>query len=139
VTNGKKTLTFVAPDPDNAAFEDVVMVCMTEDGKQIEFRGGDQSLPIDDIAEEFEFGEDAIRDRMLIGQISQLTYRTRKVFEDKGKVNVDFWHDHGKEHAKKVLPFLIYKPLNPSMEVAGGLYKIAPLDERIGASPGIVG
>jgi len=83
--------------------------------------------------------EDDVRDHMEIGRVTQLTYQTRKNFEDEGRVNVNFFHDLGKEHAQNKLPMLMYKPLNPSMDLVGGRYKIAPLDKKIGASPGIVG
>ena len=139
VTNGKQKVVLSAPDPNTNPFEDVVMVCMTEDGKQFHFRGGDQSLPLDGIAEAFDLTEDDVREHMEIGRILQMTYRTRKIFEDKGQVNIDFYHDLGKEHAKNKLPLLMYKPLNPSMDVVGGRYKVAPLDKSIQASPGVVG
>jgi hypothetical protein len=139
VSNGKQKVVLSAPDPNTNPFEDVVMVCMTEDGKQFHFRGGDQSLPLDGIAEAFELTEDDVREHMEIGRILQMTYRTRKIFEDKGKVNIDFYHDLGKEHAKNKLPLLMYRPLNPSMDVVGGRYKVAPLDKSIQASPGVVG
>lgn len=139
VSNGKKKIELTAPDPNKSPFEDVVMVCMTEDGKQFHFRGGDQSLPLDGIAEAFELTEDDVREHMEVGRIVQMTYRTRKIFEDRGQVNIDFYHDLGKEHAKNKLPLLVYKPLNPSMDIVGGRYKVAPLDKSIKASPGVVG
>jgi hypothetical protein len=128
-----------APDPKSNPFEDVVMVAMTEDGKQFHFRGGDQSLPLDGIAEAFDLTEDDVREHMEIGRVTQMTYQTRKIFEDEGKVNVDFWHDLGKEHAQNKLPMLVYKPLNPSIDLVGGRYKVGAFDKSIGASPGIVG
>lgn len=133
-----QSMTLRAPDPDGE-FEKVVMVCCTEDGKQIYFRGGDQSLPLDDLLERFGMGEDDVRDVMKMGAVSKLTYRTRKNFEGKGEVDIDFYHFLGKEHAKGVLPDLIYKPLNPSLELAGGRYKVGDYDKQLEASPGIVG
>jgi len=46
----------------------------------------------------------------------------------------------GKEGSKGVLPFLTYQPLNPSMGVYGGRYKIAPPAGFLNnVSPGLVG
>jgi hypothetical protein len=139
VTDGKQVIVLTAPDPTKNPIEDVVMVCMTEDGKQFHFRGGDQSLPLDGIAEAFGLTEDDVREHMEIGRVKQMTYRTRKIFEDKGQVNIDFYHDLGKEHAQNRLPLLVYKPLDSSMDLVGGRYKVAPLDKSIKASPGVVG
>ena len=135
-----KQMTLYAPDPANTDFEQWVQVGVTEDGKQLEFVGGDQSIDLDRMMKEFGLTEDDIRDRMFIGDVVQITYRTRKSFELQGKEEVDFFHDHGKEGAKGVLPKLVYKPLNPSIEFVGGRYKIAaPERELDGVSPGIVG
>ncbi len=135
-----RRMTLMSPDPGKAEFEEWVQVGVTEDGKQLEFVGGDQSIDLDRLMKEFELNEDDIRDRMFIGNVVQITYRTRKTFELGGKEEVDFYHDHGEEDAKGVLPKLVYKPLNPSFEFVGGRYKIAaPERELDGVSPGIVG
>lgn len=132
-------MTLRAPDPDDTEFSRVVMVCFSEDGKQLYFRGGDQDLPIDEIAEAFALTDDDVREQMEIGRVKKLTYRTFKNFEENGEVPIDFFHALGKEHAGGVLPILCYKPLDPSMFLVGGRYKIAPKDRTLGASPGVVG
>jgi len=132
-------ITLSSPDPDKVDFSQVVMVCFSEDGKQIYFRGGEQDLPLDGIVEAFALNDDDVRDNMEVGRIKRLTYRTFKNFEENGQVPIDFYHNHGKEDAEGVLPLLCYKPLDPSMFVVGGRYKIAPKDRVLKASPGVVG
>jgi len=145
---GDRVMVLRAPDPDHVDFNDVVMACFDEGSpdengklvcKQLYLRGGDQSIPLDELMEEFGMNEDDVRDNMVIGNIRKITYRTFKNFESDGEKPIDFWHPTGKEHAKGVLPILVYRPLDPSMEVVGGRMKIAPKSLGLGASPGIVG
>ena len=114
---------------------DAVRLTVTKDRTQLLFTGGDQSIN----TEALGFGNRDERDNMLIGTIHRIWYRTKKNFEQDGKEHVDFFHDFGSEGSKGELPVLIYHPRNPSIEMAGGRYYIAPLDKSIGASPGIVG
>ena len=116
-----------------------VLVTTSEDGKQLFLDGGDQSISNDEL-HKLGFGDRDIHDHMVLGQIKMLTYRTRKSFEAKGKENVDFWHDFGKEGSKGVLPTLLYYPRSKKLKIAGGRYYIAPPDRSLGnVSPGIVG
>lgn len=133
------TVKLTSPDPDEVAFENVVMLALSEDGRQVYFRGGDQGLPMDELMENLGMTDDDIRDNMLIGHITKITYRTFKSFEAGGKQPVDFWHPTGKEHSEGVLPVLCYHPLDPSMFVVGGRIKVAPKSLGLGASPGIIG
>jgi hypothetical protein len=80
-----------------------------------------------------------LHDNTLIGTITRIWYLTKKVFEAGGKEKVWFFHDFGKEGSAGVCPVLIYHPLDPSFEIAGGRYYIALPRKDIGASPGIVG
>lgn len=80
-----------------------------------------------------------LHDNTLIGTITRIWYLTKKVFEAKGKEKVWFYHDFGKEGSAGICPVLIYHPLDPSFEIAGGRYYIALPRKDIGASPGIVG
>ena len=102
--------------------------------------GGDQSIPLDILRDKFGLDSNDVRERMLLGTITKITYRTRKSFEDDGKTEIDFYHLHGEEHAKGIMPVLVYKPRDPSLEIVGGRYFIAPPDPKLGGvSPGIVG
>lgn len=139
VVNGSQQMTLCAPDPEESDPEDVVMVGFSEDGRQAYFVGGDQDIDLDALMEKFSMNEDDIRDHMKLGQVKKLTYQTSKSFEERGKVDIDFYHALGKEHSKGVFPDLVFKPLNPSMELVGGRYFVAPKDSQLGASPGVVG
>jgi hypothetical protein len=145
---GTRSMTLKAPDPMDSPAEDVVMVAFNErrnDGPikgadQAFFVGGDQSIDLDMLLNKFGMVEGDIKEKMVIGRIRKLTYRTKKTFEQDGQSEIDFYHEHGKEGARGVLPFLVYKPLNPSMEIVGGRYSIAPGTATLGGvSPGIVG
>lgn len=166
---GTRTVELKAPDPGNGRFDDVVQLAANElsllarlaegedlspeirdlikgyeeyakFGDQLFFVGGDQRLEFDFLVEKFGMDRDDIRERMLIGTVTKLTYRTKKSFEKEGTEEIDFWHKLGGEHSKGVCPVLIYKPLTESMELAGGRYFVAPGDKSLkGISPGIVG
>jgi hypothetical protein len=111
----------------------IIMLTSAEDGRQLFVQGGDQSIDLKALGMDSEK-----RDNMLIGTITQITYRTRKSFDDNKAI--DYYHDLGKEGSKGVMPVLIYHPRSEKMEVSGGRYHIAPPDRRIGnVSPGIVG
>jgi hypothetical protein len=136
--HGTKEVMIASPDPLTSELADVVMLTATEDGKQLELTGGNQKLNLKAL-EDFGIEGADVRDRMLIGTIVQITYRTRKSFEKDGKEEIDFYHDLGHEGSKGICPVLIYKPRNPSLEIAGGRYFIGKLDQGLGASPGIIG
>jgi hypothetical protein len=109
------------------ADEDTVFLASNEDGTQIYFVGGDQSLDLDAL----KFKGDWVKDSMVIGVIYELTYRTRKKF-DKFELT-DYYHELGEESGDQ--PMLVYDSLSPHCFISGGKYKIqVPL---IGMSPGI--
>ncbi len=137
---GNRTAVLTAPDPETAQFADVIQVAVSEDGKQLYLVGGDQKIPLKTLESDFGMTQADVRDKMLIGTITRLTYRTVKSFEAKGQKQVDFYHDLGREHSKGIMPVLEYKPRNPSLEIIGGRYYIAPGERSLkGMSPGIVG
>jgi hypothetical protein len=114
---------------ETVAHADTIFLAANEDGTQLHFRGGDQSLPLD----KFKMGEgtDWYRDDMIVGILYEITYRTKKKF-DKFKLT-DYYHKLGEETGDQ--PMLRYDPLSPDLYVSGGKYKIKmPL---IGVSPGI--
>jgi hypothetical protein len=138
-------------DPKTAASKIVWLTASEQierDGKEIKqqlyLSGGDQRL--DNTALKF-FRIEArdMHDNMLIGTIKRVWYWTRKTFEADGKERVWFFHDFGKEGSDGICPVLIYHPLDPSFEIAGGRYYIAlPRRDLKGVrggnvSPGIVG
>lgn len=109
------------------ADEKTVFLASNEDGTQLYFVGGDQSLDVGNLG----FSGDWVKDSMVIGVIYELSYRTRKKF-DKFKLT-DYYHELGEETGDQ--PMLIYDSLSPHCSIAGGRYKInVPL---IGMSPGI--
>jgi hypothetical protein len=166
---GTHVVPLLAPDPAESKFDQVVQVAANEMsllarlaagedltdelrriiegyekygkfGDQLFFVGGCQELPLEFLIDRFGMTRDDIRERMLIGTVRKLTYRTRKTFEKEGKEEIDFWHKLGGEHSRGVCPVLIYKPLTQRMELAGGRYFVAPGDRNLkGVSPGIVG
>jgi hypothetical protein len=106
---------------------DTVFLAANEDGTQLYFVGGDQSLDLDAL----KFTGDWVKDSMVIGVIYELTYRTRKKF-DKFELT-DYYHALGEETGDQ--PMLVYDSLSPHCFISGGKYKIkVPL---IGMSPGI--
>jgi hypothetical protein len=134
-----KEVIIMAPDPAAAPIEDVVFVTFTEDGRQIIFVGGDQQVDFKPLMNGFGLTDADVRDHMELGEISCVTYRTKKIFEAGGEEEVDFYHELGGEGSKGVLPTLVYKRRNPGMEVVGGRYRIGKFDKELGASPGIIG
>jgi len=139
IRNGNAEAVLSAPDPATSPIADVVFLSCTEDGRQMIPVGGDQKIPIDQLMGKFGLNQYDVRDHMLIGEIKSVTYRTRKIFEADGREEIDFFHDLGEDHSDGVLPILIFKPRNPSMEIAGGRYFIGKVEKALGASPGIVG
>ena len=138
-TETGRTFDLNAPDPDRAKASDVVYVASNEKGNQIYFRGGDQEIPQSLLKSRLGFNSDDFRDQMIIGWVTELTYRTKKSFEKNGEELVDFFHTLGKEHSRGAVPMLVYKPRDPSMALFGGRYKVLPKRGDIGASPGIAG
>lgn len=142
ITNihGKYSTELLAPDPEEAEPEDVIQVAVSEDGLQLYLVGGDQQIDLETLGGKYGIADADVRDKMLLGTVTRLTYRTRKSFELKGKKQIDFWHNLGEDHAEGVCPVLEYRPRNPSMEIVGGRYRIAPPAKELGGvSPGIVG
>ena len=117
-----------AGDFDEVGADDkTVFLASNEQGTQLYFVGGDQSL---DLAR-LKFTGDLVKDDMVIGILYEVTYRTRKKF-DKFQLT-EYYHELGEETGDQ--PFLRYDSLSPHLAISGGKYKIKmPL---IGMSPGI--
>ncbi len=100
-------------------FGEDVFLCASADGKQLYIVGGDQSLDL----EAMGFSdEQRSKDKVFIGSAQQVTYRTRKRFDDFAEI--DYVHDFGEDGG--TLPALVYDRLNQVIEFAGGDYEIKP-------------
>jgi hypothetical protein len=62
------------------------------------------------------------KDKVFIGSAQQVTYRTRKHFDDFAEI--DYVHDFGEDGGQ--LPAVVYDRLNLTIEFAGGDYEIKP-------------
>jgi hypothetical protein len=133
-------LAHIQFDQDDDA--EPIFVCSAEDGKQLYFEGGDQSI---DLAALKMDGDEWLKDRMVLGQFAEpeprdkgkdrrkhnLTYHTKKDFDNFDPI--DYQHDLGEETG--VRPYLEYDPRNQHLFVSGGQYHIEqPMFET---SPGI--
>jgi len=100
-------------------FDADVMLCCSPDRKQLYVVGGEQSLDLASMG----FSESAIqKDKVFVGSVLQVTYRTRKHFDDFDVI--DYVHDMGEEGG--TLPVLAYDRLNQNLEFIGGDYEIKP-------------
>jgi len=101
------------------AFEenDAPKLCSSADRRQLYIIGGDQTL---DLGALHMSGIEWMRDDMLIGVISKLTYRTEKGF-DYFQLT-DYWHRLGEETGLQ--PFLRYDTLNRRLYISGGQYAV---------------
>ena len=115
-------------DFDEVGADDkTVFLAANEQGTQLYFVGGDQSLDLDKL----KFTGDFVKDSMVIGIIYELTYRTKKEFDNFELT--DYYHELGEETGDQ--PMLVYDSLSPHCAISGGRYKInMPL---LGVSPGI--
>lgn len=100
-------------------FGEDVLLCVSADGRQLYVIGGDQSLDLESMGFSREQRE---KDKVFIGSVQQVTYRTRKSFDNFAEI--DYVHDFGEEGG--TLPALVYDRLNQTLEFAGGDYEIKP-------------
>jgi hypothetical protein len=116
-----KEVTIKAPDPESGDLNQVVKLCCSEDRTQLYFVGGEQEMPVEAL-EKMGFKADAndLKDLMLLGVLMEVTYRTKKGF-DNFKL-VDYYHGLGEETG--VNPVLLYDYRSGLMRVAGGQYVI---------------
>jgi hypothetical protein len=100
-------------------FGEDVMLCCSADGRQLYIVGGDQSLDLDAMGFPPEQQQ---KDKVFIGSAQQVTYRTRKHFDEFAEI--DYVHDFGEDGGQ--LPAVVYDRLNLTIELAGGDYEIKP-------------
>lgn len=115
------------PNPEPGYTPASTLLCSNEDGTQLYFLGGDQSLDLSKI----HMDGDWEKDSMIIGVVCEVSYRTEKSFDK--FVLTDYFHRLGEETGDE--PMLIYDRMNEKLSVSGGKYRIErPL---VGVSPGI--
>ena len=104
---------------------DVVRLCSTPNGRQLEFIGGDQSLELDDFEEaglEIETGKREVA----IGPVHSISYWTDKHHLAGSKdqeQGVEFIHEFSEESGGS-LPMLVYDTEDEKMRLVGGRYRI---------------
>lgn len=115
-TNQRRA-TLAVPHSDNALKG--VQLCSSEGQKKsLYLIGGDQSLPLKALG--FTAADE--KDLMYIGEVEELTYRTRKHFDQFKKI--DYYHGLGE--VSKVRPQLLYRSRDKKLLIAGGQYDVRP-------------
>ena len=104
------------PDPSQLSRDERIILSCSEDGKQLYFIGGDQSVDVEALG----FGEDDIKDSMLLGVLYEVTYQAEKGFDKFQLTN--YYHKLGEDTG--VEPVLIYDPVSHLLKVSGGQYKV---------------
>lgn len=112
VSGLEAAIAFDTEDPDKQ-----VKLASSEDGKQLFFIGGDQSIDLNRL----KLGSPKlVRDLMLIGVLKEITYHTEKGF-DKFQPT-DYYHKLGEESGYQ--PVLLYDSVNRLLSIAGGAYQV---------------
>lgn len=111
-----------------ATADSTTLLCSNEHGTQLYFIGGDQSV---DLFAIHMSDPGWLKDSMILGEVKEITYCTRKDFDNFEEV--DYYHALGEETGER--PQLRYDTLNKRLYLDGGQYRIEkPL---VGTSPGI--
>ncbi len=127
----------VSGDPNNWAQAEIEfepengVKLATQDGSQLYFVGGDQSLP--ESALDF-YGGDTSKRFIPLGVAYAISYVTEKKFD--GFKRMPYAHILGEETGER--PLLVYDNETKRLLLVGGAYSIAPVESDLGASPGIV-
>jgi hypothetical protein len=111
ITGGVAEIQF---DPNTATCP---MLCSDPEARQLYLEGGDQSVNLSDMG--FD-GAMADKDKVKLGTITEITYRTEKSFDNFEQV--DYFHKLGEESGVK--PDLIYDTHNEYLMIVGGDYTI---------------
>jgi hypothetical protein len=96
-----------------------VLLSSSEDGRQLYFVGGDQEIPL---AKLKLGGGKWKRDSMLLGELIEITYRTKKSmhkFEP-----IDYYHKAGEDSG--VRPVVLYDQRSKLLSLSGGQYEVRP-------------
>lgn len=120
------------PTPDIAfTADDEIKLVTDPGGRQLYFVGDNQALP----PEYFDKIGLATSKRFVnLGKLHGIGYKTEKVFD--GYKSTIYAHQFGEENG--IRPELVYDQETETLLVVGGDYSIAPLDNTLKASPGIV-
>lgn len=104
------------PDPSRLPRDQRVVVASNEEGTQLYFVGGDQSVDVHALG----FKDIDVKDSMLLGVLYEITYQTEKGFDNFELTN--YYHRLGEETG--VEPVLLYDPISCLLSVSGGQYKV---------------
>lgn len=108
----------VLPDVSQLPRDQRVLLCSSEDGKQLYFLGGSQDVDVHKLG----FSNEDVKDSMLLGVIEEITYQTEKEFDNYERIS--YYHKLGEESG--VQPVLIFDPISELLSVSGGRYVAAP-------------
>ena len=98
---------------------DEVMLAADEQRRQLYFTGGNQKRNLSDLKMSASKWR---KDLMEIGKVRELTYRTKKKFDN--FKTIDYYHGLGEESG--VMPTLLFDTLSDQLSLAGGQYSIRP-------------
>ena len=93
------------------------ILCSNEAGTQLFVRGGDQQVSL------FDFDVDATKEKVNLGRITHLDYKTRKFHLDEEDKALGIYR-HRLGEVTGVLPDLVYDTINAKLEFVGGAYYI---------------
>jgi len=100
---------------------DGVLLCASENGRQLYFRGGRQDL---DLAAIHMDADEFLKDLMVIGDITEVSYETAKKAD--GMKKLTYFHrlkdKDGAVGTERVYPVLLFDTMNAAMSMAGGSY-----------------
>lgn len=97
--------------------DDPPLLTASPDGTQLYITGGDQCI---DLAELEMESDEWLKDRMMLGILTKVTYETEKGFDEFELA--DYFHHVGE--VSGVQPILEYDTLNESLSIVGGRYQI---------------
>jgi len=110
---------------------DGVKLAAAPGSTQLYLIGGNQQLPVDYLASR---GADTTKEFIPLGTVYAISYLTEKSFD--GFRSSEYIHELGEETGER--PTAFYNKRAKRIILVGGAYSIAPTDNRLGASPGIV-
>lgn len=110
---------------------DNVKLAATPNSTQLYLIGGNQELPLGFFK---DLGEDISKEFIPIGTVYAISYITEKNFD--GFRSSEYAHEFGEETGER--PTAFYDRSKKRILLCGGAYSIAPIEDGLGSSPGIV-
>lgn len=104
------------PDPSQLPKSERIVLACSEDGKQLYFVGGDQSVDVFALGYE----DDEVKEHMCLGVLFELMYQTEKGFDKFQLTN--YYHELGEETGSQ--PMLLLDTVSNLLSVAGGAYEV---------------